>query len=352
MSHRQTLAIALVLLTFFVISDLAYAGLLDGRDEYTQETSHTITIQPDGQIGASTPDGHITVEAWDGKDVSLVITKRVRTRRGAASAESYFAKMDVDINKSSSNLEIIGDVPNHAVGYGFSIDYEMKVPADVGLELRTSDGAVRVHGVYGNVYARSSDGDISVNEIGEAELRTSDGNIRADAIEGDVSAITSDGDIRITNVGGDANIRSSDGDIDCREVRGLVVVQLSDGDARMQAVHGGVSARSSDGVLIVRDAAGPVELKTSDGDIELSLAQPIPMSRVTCTTSDGNIRLNLEETAAFTIAAKTSDGRVNIDLPGKYERDEKSKRVEGHVNGGGPAVRLRTSDGSITIEKT
>ena len=348
MNYRQILAGSLAFLLIWANSGEAYAD----RNEYTLESSQRIELSKDGQIAATTPDGHINVEAWDGDGVSLVITKRIRTRRGESSAEDYFDKMKVEIERSESTLRIEGDVPDFSMGYGFSIDYTMRVPDGVSLDLRTSDGAVLVDGVYGKVYARSSDGDISVRDAGEAELRTSDGDIRVDAIEGDVSAVTSDGDIRVTNVAGDATIRSSDGDVDCRDIFGLAAIQLSDGDAHLEGIRGGVSARSSDGELVVLNAEGPVELKTSDGNIDLSLAEPIPMSRVTCTSSDGNIRFHLNETAAFTLEAKTSSGRVNVGFPGEFQRDEKGKRVEGHINGGGPAVFLRTSDGSINIDQT
>ncbi len=347
MINRQTIAGIVAFATVLAASN---AQSIINRDEYTEETTQTCAIQADGLITATTPDGNIIVEAWDGDDVSLLIRKRVRTRLGASSAQAQFAKMKIDITETDSAVTIVGDVPNFTVGYGYSIDYEMRVPAGVSLELRTSDGGVHIQGVYGKVYARSSDGDISVEDVGVAELRTSDGDIKADIVGGDLSAITSDGEIHVSNVDGNANIRSSDGNINCREVTGLVIVQLSDGDARMESIHGGVNARSSDGVLIVRDASGPIQLKTSDGDIELSLAHPVPMSRVACTTSDGNIRLNLNESAAFTVEARTSDGRVNVDLPGKLHREKNGKRVEGHINGGGPAVTLRSSDGSITIE--
>ncbi len=348
MSYRQALAGTFLLVAVTALSVPAYAD----RDEYTQETEHTFEIQGDGHISASTPDGNVTVEAWDRDDVSLLVTKRIRTRRSASSAEGYFSKMRVDFANTASTLDIKGDVPDYriGVGYGFSIDYALRVPDGVSVELRTSDGIVRVAGVYGKINARSSDGDIAVDNIGPAELRTSDGDIRAEAVEGDISAITSDGEIRVSNVAGDAYLRSSDGNVDCREVSGLVVVQLSDGDVRLQAIRGGVTARSSDGEIVVRDAAGPVELKTSDGNIELSLAEPIPMSRVACTSSNGDIRLNLPESAAFTVEARTSSGRVNMGLAGKFHHDKNGKRVEGDANGGGPAVTLRTSDGSIVVE--
>jgi hypothetical protein len=74
------------------------------------------------------------------------------------------------------------------------------------------------------------------------------------------------------------------------------------------------------------------------------------MSRVTCKSSDGNIRFKLNDAAAFTLEARTSAGRVSVGLPGEFHRENEGRLLEGYVNGGGPAVNLRTSDGSITIE--
>ena len=340
---RQTIA---VIAAALLVAVTAHA---QGRHEYTQTTSQTLSAQDVERIVATTPDGEIEVRPGDGSEVKLEITKRVRTRRGSDVADRNFDEMTIDISTVNRELSIIGDIPDYRPGVSLSIDYTMQVPEGMHLNLRTSDGSVDVRDIGGHLQARTSDGDIVAIDTAGVELRTSDGEIEVESVEGDVSATTSDGTITIATVTGNAYARSSDGDITCDNVRGSVEIQLSDGDATIRGVHNGVTARTSDGELDIAEVNGPVELKTSDGDILLALADSAETDRITCTTSDGNIRVEVMKTAAYSIEARTSDGRVNVELPGEFDWDERHKRVQGRINGGGPKLSLRASDGSITV---
>jgi DUF4097 and DUF4098 domain-containing protein YvlB len=343
MIQRRTLTLAVAVFTTFS------AAWAQGRHEYVQSSSQTVPAEELSKIIATTPDGEIDVQPTDTGAATLDITKRVRTRLGERKAESYFDRMTVDISTAGATLSIIGDVPDYTLGVGFSIDYALRVPKGMALELRTSDGNIDVDEIAGELQARTSDGDITVVNTAGAELRTSDGDIRVESVEGDISAVTSDGDITIASVTGELSARSSDGDISCSDISNAIELQLSDGDATIRNARGGITARTSDGELDIENVEGPVELKTSDGDILLSLADSSEAESITCTSSDGNIRVEVTPSAAYSLEARTSSGRVNVEMPGKFSFDEKHKRVEGTINGGGPTISLRASDGSITI---
>ena len=70
-------------------------------------------------------------------------------------------------------------------------------------------------------------------------------------------------------------------------------------------------------------------------------------------TSGGGITLTLIPDIAVDLEAKTSGGHVSTDfevestIQGKVPKN----RLEGRINGGGPLLKLRTSGGSIRLQK-
>ena len=64
-------------------------------------------------------------------------------------------------------------------------------------------------------------------------------------------------------------------------------------------------------------------------------------------TSDGDIDILIAATAAMTIDFRVSDGDINVGLPilGRIRRDS----LRGDLNGGGPTLSVRTSDGDIVL---
>jgi DUF4097 and DUF4098 domain-containing protein YvlB len=68
-------------------------------------------------------------------------------------------------------------------------------------------------------------------------------------------------------------------------------------------------------------------------------------------TSGGGITVGVPGAAAFNLDASTSAGHVNCDLPVTASGDKDRSNLRGAVNGGGKTVFLRTSAGSIHIEK-
>jgi len=74
------------------------------------------------------------------------------------------------------------------------------------------------------------------------------------------------------------------------------------------------------------------------------------------TTGDGDVSLEVPEGFGADVDARTGDGRVRIDSitdttdAGKNEGEERES-VAGKLGGGGKALRIRTSSGSITVKR-
>jgi hypothetical protein len=284
---RFTAIVGLALLTL-----CAAAGARgQGDDRWTK--TYTLSGKPEMRIG--TNDGHIRVDTWDRNEVAA----RVHVR-----GWSIGAGRDVRISERQDGNRVELDVrtPRSAWGVSFqsrSVQIEISMPRQAALSATSGDGHIQVDGLEGTLYLRSGDGHITLTGVrGAMELYTGDGRIEGDRLDGPLQAQTGDGSIRVS------------GRFDS--------LALRTGDGHIQAdVHTGSRLTAT------------WSLRTSDGSIRLRLR--------------GNIQADLE--------AHTGDGRINLDIPvevvGRLSRSD----IRGRMNGGGPALRLRTGDGSITIAR-
>ena len=202
-----------------------------------------------------------------------------------------------------------------------------------------------------NVDLRTAGGDVTIDRLsGDVAVRTSGGDVRLGAIDGPVRAKTSGGSVRI-EAAHETAAQTSGGSIRIGAADGAVVASTSGGSIETQTVAGDVSAKTSGGSIRIRGANGAVQARTSGGSITAEfVGQPGGPSQLR--TSGGNVTVYLPENIAADVMARTSGGRVTTDFPVTVagERDDKS-RLQTALNGGGPAMALRTSGGSIRLRR-
>ena len=186
-----------------------------------------------------------------------------------------------------------------------------------------------------NVDVDTSSGSISIADLGgDARAKTSTGSLRLGRIKGPVWGRTSSGSVKLTSCDSAVDVKTSSGSIKIGDVAGNVQAQTSSGSIRLGSVGGTVNAR------------------TSSGSIRASLTDQ-PKGECTLHTSAGSITVTLIPDIAMNLDAETSVGRVSTDfavasvIQGKIPKN----RLRGSINGGGPLLKLRTSAGSIRLQK-
>ena len=68
-------------------------------------------------------------------------------------------------------------------------------------------------------------------------------------------------------------------------------------------------------------------------------------------TVNGSVTVEVPEAANADIEIRTTNGRITTDLPIATTRSSR-RRVEGTLGDGGPTLRLKTVNGSITLGPT
>ena len=126
----------------------------------------------------------------------------------------------------------------------------------------------------------------------------------------------------------------------------------------LRSVNGGVSVRGVEGRLDLSTTNGGVKLanvggevrgRTTNGGIDVELDGATWHGEgLDVETSNGGVRLTIPDGYSARLEAGTVNGGFNSDIPltvrGRWPRD-----VEATLGGGGPTLRVRTSNGGVRI---
>ncbi len=280
--------------------------------------------------------GSITIEGGSGSEVVVSVIKGVN-KVSNSEAERLFDRYEVSFDKTSRGLEIKGDYdkPAGRINWrrGLKVHYEIYVPEDIELDIKTSGGSIQVE-----------------NVAGDATLKTSGGSLQLRDLDGRVTARTSGGSIQGHNLGSIADLYTSGGSINIDGAGGSIEAKTSGGSINIADVNGTVDAQTSGGTIRLKEIAGAVNAKTSGGSIEAEiLGQPEDDMRLQ--TSGGSVTIHLDEDIQADIDAQASGGSVSTDFAVTVRGTMKRTKLQGEINGGGPLLTLRTSGGSVRIRE-
>jgi hypothetical protein len=169
----------------------------------------------------------------------------------------------------------------------------------------------------------------------------------------DLDAKTSDGAVRVAGVQGDLQLHTSDGAVDVSDVEGRLHLAASDGAITIHNVAGTLDSRSSDGRATIDGRFTELHVHTSDGNLDLTVGQGSKLAAASrIESSDGKVTVRLPRALDADLDVHTGDGKINCDLPLKmdgFSTGGSGHHLRGHLNGGGVPLEIHTSDGSVTI---
>lgn len=170
----------------------------------------------------------------------------------------------------------------------------------------------------------------------------------------DLEARTSDGALKVSGVQGNLELHTSDGAVDIQDVGGSVRLTASDGSIKIHNVTGTLESHSSDGHAEVEGRFSALQVHTSDGNLDVTLADGSQLSTASrIESSDGRVTVKLPRAMAVDLDVHTSDGQINCELPltmeGYNSAHTSGHNLRGHLNNGGVPLTIHTSDGNVTI---
>ncbi len=170
----------------------------------------------------------------------------------------------------------------------------------------------------------------------------------------DLEARTSDGALKVYGVNGDLSLHTSDGAVDVSDVSGAVRLVASDGSIRIHNVTGTLESKSSDGRVSIDGRLSGLQVHVSDGRLDVALAEGSQLttsSRIEA--SDGQVTIRLPKTLATDLDVHTGDGHIDCQLPltmsGYNSSGGSGHNIRGRLNAGGTPLTIHTGDGNVTI---
>ncbi|MBI4553355.1 MAG: DUF4097 family beta strand repeat protein [Candidatus Latescibacteria bacterium] len=122
------------------------------------------------------------------------------------------------------------------------------------------------------------------------------------------------------------------------------------GGVEVEEITGTVQANTTNGGVEVRRVRGAVQARTTNGGIEAELLSYNGRDDLTFTTTNGSIRVTFPKDIKAHLEARTTNGHIETDFPITVQGRFSQKSIEGDLNGGGgPLIRLKTTNGSIFL---
>ncbi len=217
----------------------------------------------------------------------------------------HSGKIEVDSTQRGSRLELRTHFLQNASPAEGRVDYELRIPPDTSLNVRSTSGPISVQGINSDLTLEGDASDIAVRQAqgGHIHVHTLSGSVRLQDV--------AHGDVEIVSVSGPVTLDNSDGR--------LVSVSTTDGKITYNGDFGD---------------AGEYSLVNHSGDIEVSL----PAS------------------ASVDITATSAKGKVSTDFPFHPATHTsipiaQGKSFAGTANAGSSSVRLLSFSGKIQVKK-
>lgn len=127
-------------------------------------------------------------------------------------------------------------------------------------------------------------------------------------------------------------------------------VENTNGMIQATGVNGHLELDTTNGRIEAIRCAGSIDAATTNGRIEAELLSVDRAKSHRLTTTNGRIVLKVPSNFAGEVDAATTNGSIKTDLPIATTRFG-DDHLRGTINGGGAQLRLRTTNGGISIEK-
>jgi hypothetical protein len=132
-------------------------------------------------------------------------------------------------------------------------------------------------------------------------------------------------------------------------------IQMENGNAELSGIGGPLTIRHANGNVRIGGAAADVQVEVLNGAIEVGYQDLPANGSVNLSVANGNLVLTLPASSSARIDAQTSAGYVNVTglefVNRQLSPQGAGNQFTGQLGQGTASIRLRTENGSITIQE-
>ncbi|MGH0029096.1 MAG: DUF4097 family beta strand repeat-containing protein [Myxococcota bacterium] len=258
-----------------------------------REETVRVDAPPSGGIRIHNPNGRTKVTGEDRTDIEVTSHKTARAESQEAAAE-LLEEIRLVFTETPEGLELEVETPrkwNRRGGANLCV----RVPRSTMLAVGAANGRVHIENIRGAVKARSTNGAVCVSDVV-----------------------------------GDVWVATSNAKVTCSCIRGRLM------------------ARSSNGKIEIDEHCGSIDASTSNGLIRGRL-ESLGKEGIQLATSNGRIVLDLPEKVDADLDIRVDNGVIRNDRPLDETHRDTGGRLLGRIGAGGTLVKLRTSNGSVSL---
>lgn len=126
-------------------------------------------------------------------------------------------------------------------------------------------------------------------------------------------------------------------------------ISTVNGRIRVANVTGKHELETTNGSIDVERCSGSVDASTTNGTIEAELVNVAKGQPMYFSTTNGRIEVAVPQNLALDVDASTTNGSIASDLPVSATKVSRNS-LRGSINGGGTPLKLRTTNGGISIK--
>ncbi len=150
--------------------------------------------------------------------------------------------------------------------------------------------------------------------------------------------------------GAQLDASSKNGSIEVRDLGARARLETQNGSITARGVGGPLEADSNNGSIKAFEVQGAIQAETTNGSIKAEIAGTELDDDVRLATTNGSVELRIDAGVAASITARTHNGSVSSDFPGGVQ-DRRKRTLDLDLNGGGPRIELKSSNGSIRVRE-
>jgi DUF4097 and DUF4098 domain-containing protein YvlB len=129
-----------------------------------------------------------------------------------------------------------------------------------------------------------------------------------------------------------------------------VIVETINGSIVVNQMAGRVRAETTNGGVEGRNLSGGVSASTTNGSVDMAVTALSP-DGVTIETTNGSVVFRVPADAKGTISARCVNGGIKVSDLNVETTESSRRRLDGTLNGGGPAIKLETVNGGIRLSR-
>lgn len=279
-------------------------------------------------------------EARDDIATELVVSS---TGVDKAEAERLAAAAALRVDTTAESIAFTVEYPQDGTQQA---RLQVRLPSRLRVRIDGTRGESRVSNVAG-VFLSSTRGDITLTDVEgpvEGDHRTGQLTITgASGIRLTLRAV----DLRIQGASGPVTLDLNGGDAKASELTGALQLESRSADVDVESVAGPVRVNAVGGSVKLGRLRQTVRCDAQHADLRLTLAQP---AEITAFTTGGELDVTVPPGVGATVDAIATDGDLRVSGAGlTVQADGRTKRVSAKVGGGGPALSLRSTGGTIVV---